>query len=60
MTLGNVIVVKTRNASENRKLFAHELAHVAQYERLGIEEFARRYARDPEPIEDEARGRRGG
>ena len=57
VTLGNVIVFKTANASRNRSLFAHELAHVVQYEQLGIEEFARRYARDPEPIEEEARAK---
>ncbi len=55
VTLGNVIVFKTAAASKNRSLFAHELAHVEQYRELGIGEFARRYAADPAPIEDEAR-----
>ena len=55
VTLGNVIVFKTRNASRNDALFAHELAHVGQYDKLGIDGFARRYAADPEPIEEEAR-----
>jgi hypothetical protein len=55
VTLGNVIVFKTEGASKNRGLFAHELAHVEQYDELGIGEFARRYAVDPEPIEKEAR-----
>jgi hypothetical protein len=54
VTLGNVIVFKTRRASRNRGLFAHELAHVEQYRELGISEFARRYAKDMEPIEAEA------
>lgn len=57
VTLGNVIVFKTRDASKNRNLFAHELAHVDQYRKLGIGEFARRYADDPDPIEAEARAK---
>ncbi len=55
VTLGNVIVFKTEGASKNRGLFAHELAHIEQYDELGIGAFARRYAADPEPIEKEAR-----
>lgn len=55
VTLGNVIVFKTESGSKNRGLFAHELAHVEQYDELGIGQFARRYAADPEPIEEEAR-----
>jgi hypothetical protein len=55
VTLGNVIVFKTAGASKNRSLLAHELAHVEQYHELGIGEFARRYAADPKPIEEEAR-----
>ena len=54
VTLGNVVVFKTDKASRNRRLFAHEIAHVAQYRELGIDEFARRYAADPKPMEDEA------
>jgi hypothetical protein len=55
VTLGDVIVFKTESGSKNRRLFAHELAHVEQYRELGITEFARLYAADPEPIEAEAR-----
>jgi len=54
VALGNVIVFKTESGSKNRSLFAHELAHIEQYGELGIREFARRYAADPEPIEQEA------
>ncbi len=54
VTLGNVIVFKTDKASKNRRLFAHEIAHVAQYEELGIAEFARQYAADPKPLEKDA------
>ena len=55
VTLGDVIVFKTKTASRNKALFAHELAHVDQYRELGIAEFARRYAADPGPLEAEAR-----
>lgn len=55
VTLGNIIVFKTERASKNRGLFAHELVHVGQFDKLGINEFARRYADDPAPIEEEAR-----
>jgi hypothetical protein len=54
VTLDDVIVFKTEDASKNRRLFAHELAHVDQYQELGIGEFARRYAADPDPLEKEA------
>lgn len=57
VTLGNVIVFKTEKASRDERLFAHEIAHVSQYQNLGIDEFARRYAADPTPIEDEARAK---
>ncbi len=55
VTLGNIIVFKTERASKNRGLFAHELVHVGQFDKLGINEFARRYADNPAPIEEEAR-----
>lgn len=57
VTLGNVIVFKTERGSKNHSLFAHELEHVDQYRKLGIEGFARRYAEKPEPIEAEARAK---
>jgi len=55
VTLGDVVVFKTQAASKDPSLFAHELAHVEQYRKLGITEFARLYAADPGPIEAEAR-----
>ena len=55
VTLGEVIVFKTTSATKNRRLFAHELAHVDQYRKLGINTFARRYAENPDPIEEAAR-----
>lgn len=57
VTLGNVVVFKTAKASRDKRLFAHEIAHVSQYQKLGIDEFARRYAADPTPIEEEARAK---
>lgn len=57
VTLGDVIVFKTRSAARNRRLFAHELVHVDQYRKLGITRFARRYAADPGPLEEEARAK---
>jgi len=59
VTLDDVIVFKTRSAARNRHLFAHELAHVEQYRKLGIRTFARQYAANPEPIEEEARAKAG-
>ena len=55
VTLGDIIVFKTRSAAKNRRLFAHELVHVDQFRQLGIHGFARRYAENPDPIEREAR-----
>jgi len=57
VTLGDVVVFKTKRAAKNRQLFAHELVHVDQYRTLGINSFARRYSADPDPIEREARAK---
>lgn len=57
VTLGEVIVFKTRSAAGNRRLLAHELVHVDQYRNLGIRGFARRYAANPDPLEEEARSK---
>jgi hypothetical protein len=42
-------------AREDAKLWAHELTHVLQYERWGVEGFAARYVRDYQSVEREAR-----
>ena len=56
MTLGEVIVFRDETrAREDAKLWAHELTHVLQYERWGIEGFAERYLEDSEAVEQEAR-----
>lgn len=57
VTLGEVIVFKTRRAAGNRRLFAHELTHVEQYRRLGIDRFAQRYAANRARMEQEARAK---
>jgi Tfp pilus assembly protein FimT len=54
VTLNEVIVFKTRAAAANRRLFAHELTHVEQYRRLGIDRFANRYAAKRAAMEQEA------
>jgi hypothetical protein len=59
VTLGDIIVFKTQSAADDRQLFAHELVHVDQYRKLGIDTFARRYAANPDPIEAEAQKKAG-
>lgn len=55
ITLGDVILFRTARAAENDlKLWAHELTHVMQYQRWGIEGFADRYVRDNAAVEREA------
>ncbi len=63
MTLGAGIFI-ARAAWRTEDLLAHELVHIAQYERLGIEEFLRRYLSEcltvgywNSPLEMEARQR---
>lgn len=56
VTLGEVVLFRDeRKALADRELWAHEITHVMQYERWGIEEFAARYLEDRETIEQEAR-----
>jgi len=55
MTLGNVVVFRNdHDAQTDLKLWAHELTHVQQYERWGIQGFAARYVRDTTAVEREA------
>ena len=57
MTLIDVIVFRNEtDALSNDVLWAHELTHVRQYDRWGLEEFARRYAGDHKAVEAEAYG----
>jgi hypothetical protein len=56
VTLSDVILFREDTAARtNAKLWAHELTHVMQYERLGIDGFARAYLQDFESMEKEAR-----
>ena len=56
VTLGDVILFHDDHAAHtDSKLWAHELTHVMQYERWGIDGFATRYLQDYEAVEREAR-----
>lgn len=56
VTLGDVVLFRTdHSARTDTKLWAHELTHVMQYERWGIDEFAMRYLQDYDAVEQEAR-----
>lgn len=55
LTLGDVVRFKTEKmAQSDLKTWAHELTHVMQYQRWGIEGFAERYVRDSAAVEREA------
>ncbi len=55
MTLGDVILFRTEQMAEaDLKVWAHELTHVMQYQRWGIDGFAERYVRDSAGVEREA------
>lgn len=54
VTLGEVIVFKTARGPASKRLVAHELVHVDQYSRLGIDRFAHRYAANRTALEKEA------
>jgi len=57
MTLIDVIVFRNEaDALTNDVLWAHELTHVRQYDRWGLDDFARRYAADHKAVEAEAYG----
>jgi hypothetical protein len=56
ITLGDVIMFRDDHAAHtDRKLWAHELTHVMQYERWGIEGFAEHFLQDFDGLEREAR-----
>ena len=55
ITLGDVVLFRTEPVAEtDLKVWAHELTHVMQYQRWGIEGFAQRYVRDSGAVEQEA------
>jgi hypothetical protein len=60
MTLGEVVLFKDEAAARsNLKTWAHELTHVMQYQRWGLDGFASRYVRDSQTLEQEARDNAG-
>jgi hypothetical protein len=55
MTVGDVVLFRSdRRAQSDLKTWAHELTHVMQYQRWGIQGFAERYVRDCAAVEREA------
>nr|WP_246252004.1 DUF4157 domain-containing protein [Sulfitobacter algicola] len=54
VTLDNVILFRSDADLTDKHLMAHEIAHVMQYQEWGVGEFARRYVRNPQSVEDEA------
>jgi hypothetical protein len=55
MTLGEIIIFRSEHqAKTDTRLWAHEMTHVMQYQRWGIEGFADRYVRDSAAVEREA------
>jgi hypothetical protein len=55
ITLGDVVLFKSeRIADTDLKVWAHELTHVMQYQRWGVDGFAERYVRDSAAVEREA------
>ena len=54
VTLGNVIIFRDTQHAANPVLWAHELTHVEQYERLGIAVFAAQYLELGWQMEQEA------
>jgi hypothetical protein len=55
ITLGDVVLFKSdRAAQSDLKVWAHELTHVMQYQRWGIDGFADHYVRDSAKVEQEA------
>jgi len=56
ITLVDVVLYRDeRVAQQDLVLWAHELTHVVQYQRWGLDGFAARYVRDRNAVEKEAR-----
>jgi hypothetical protein len=54
VTLIDLIVFRDAEVALDPVIWAHELAHVRQYDRMGVAAFARLYLSDPRRIEIEA------
>lgn len=57
VTLNRQIVFSSHRLTQNLWIWAHELAHVEQYRRLGVNRFAAAYIADWRTIENEANAR---
>lgn len=57
VTLGEVIIFRDAHYAADSILWAHELTHVEQYERLGIPAFATLYLQQGWQMEEEARAK---
>jgi hypothetical protein len=54
LALSDVIVFRDEAVAADPLIWAHELAHVHQYDDLGLPQFVRRYLQDPDAVESEA------
>lgn len=54
LTLHDTVIFSSDQAAADLHLWAHELMHVVQYTRLGVDGFARKYARSPHQLERQA------
>jgi hypothetical protein len=57
VTLDDVVLFSDARLAQDPGFWAHELTHVEQYRRYGVDGFARRYVSDWEGLEREARDR---
>lgn len=55
VTLQDVVVYSHPEMAQNRTLWAHELTHALQYEKLGLADFARVYLTNHQVLEQQAR-----
>jgi len=55
VTLKDVVVYSNEDMVQNRTLWAHELTHALQYEKLGLKDFAWVYLTNHEVLERQAR-----
>jgi hypothetical protein len=54
LALYDVIVFRDQAVAADPVIWAHELAHVRQYDDWGLPQFFKRYIRDPDAVESEA------
>lgn len=57
VTLIDVIIFRDAQQAADPLLWAHELTHIEQYDRLGVDAFARQYLEQAWVLEDEALAR---